>query len=127
MRLTREAFKEGKIPASIRLVEDGLEALTYLSREGEYTKVPRPDLILLDLNLPRMNGHEVLAEIKGDCDLKRIPVIVFSMSRAEKDLILACNNHANAYISKRGSPAEIREMLEAVQHFWFRIAKLPPG
>ncbi|MFQ6013454.1 MAG: response regulator [Thermoplasmata archaeon] len=127
VRLTKEALKGGSVPISLGVVEDGMEALSYLRREGEYTEVSRPDLILLDLNLPRMNGHEVLAEIKGDCDLKRIPVIVLSISMDEKDLILAYENHANSYINKRVSPGELREMLQAIEHFWFRVARLPPG
>ena len=123
--LTREAFEEDKT-TKIRVVQDGSEAMAYLRQEGEYAGAPRPDLVLLDLSLPRMNGHEVLAEIKGDDALKSIPVVVLSVSVADEDLLRAYDNHANCFISKRENLGEFRDAVKAVEHFWFKIAELPP-
>lgn len=127
VRLATEALKGGALPVSVCVVEDGLEAMAYLHQEGRYAEAARPDLILLDLNLPGMNGHEVLVEIKGDQVLKRIPVIILSISVAEEDLLRAYDSHANAFISKRVNLEQFRNALRAVELFWFLTVKLPPG
>ncbi|MFQ5802854.1 MAG: response regulator [Candidatus Methylomirabilales bacterium] len=127
VRLAMEALKGGALPVSVGVVEDGLEAMAYLHQEGKYADAPRPDLILLDLNLPGMNGHEVLGEIKRDQVLKRIPVIILSISVAEEDLLRAYENHANAFISKRVNLEQFRSALRAMELFWLMIVKLPPG
>ena len=121
--LVRESLMEGE--TRLHVAVDGLEALAFLRQEGKYADVPRPDLILLDLNLPRKDGREVLAEIKADADLKVIPVIILTSSRALEDIIMTYRLHANSYISKPGDLDEYLEALKAVQQFWFRIAELP--
>lgn len=125
--ITREAFREFKIVNTLHVVEDGVEALAYLNQEGRYASQPRPDLILLDLNLPRKNGREVLAEIKADETLKRIPVIVLTTSRDEEDILKSYDLHANCYVVK---PVEFDSFVEAVHsihRFWFSIVSLPPA
>jgi two-component system, chemotaxis family, response regulator Rcp1 len=127
VRLTREAFKESKVLNNLHVVKDGVEALAYLRREGRYAGALRPDLILLDLNLPRKNGQEVLAEIKVDTELKRIPVIILTVSSAEEDVIRSYNLHANCYITK---PVDLDRFLAAVkgiENFWLAVVKLPDG
>lgn len=126
VRLTREAFKEGKVANNIRVVEDGVEAMKFLRREGRYADAPRPDIILLDLNLPKKDGREVLKEIKADDDLKRIPVVVLTTSDAEKDVIMSYNLHANCYINKPVELDRIIEIVKSIENFWFSTVKLPP-
>lgn len=124
--LTREALAEAKLLNTIHVVEDGAEALEYLHKQGQYAAAPRPDLILLDLNLPRKNGREVLAEIKADERLKSIPVVVLTTSGAEEDILKSYNLHANCYVIK---PVEFNNFVEAVQsigQFWFSVVTLPP-
>lgn len=124
-RRTMEALKDGRIRNRITHVEDGLEAMAYLRREGEYADAPRPDLILLDLHMPRMNGQEVLAEVKDDPELRRIPVVMMTASEQEKDIVAAYNLHVNSYVVK---PVDLEQFIGAVrsiEHFWFTIVKLP--
>lgn len=124
--ITREALTEAKLLNTIHVVENGVEALEFLRQQGQYAAVPRPDLILLDLNLPRKNGREVLAEIKADERLKSIPVVVLTTSRAEEDVLKSYNLHANCYVVK---PVEFDNFVKAVQsirQFWFTVVTLPP-
>ncbi|HEY7426724.1 MAG TPA: response regulator [Gemmataceae bacterium] len=124
-RLTIEALRDGKLRNNVRHVEEGEEAMAILRREGKEATSPRPDLILLDLNLPGMDGREVLQEIKEDPNLKRIPVVVMTTSRAERDILQAYNLHANCYVTK---PVDIEQFIGAVkkiESFWFTVVKLP--
>ena len=124
-RLTMEALQEGRVRNHVRHVEAGDEAMAILRREGDEADAPRPDLILLDLNLPGMDGREVLQEIKEDPNLKRIPVVVMTTSRSERDSLQAYNLHANCYVTK---PVDVEQFLGAVrkiEDFWFTIVKLP--
>jgi two-component system, chemotaxis family, response regulator Rcp1 len=127
VRLTREALKEGKIANNIHVARDGVEAMAFLRREGECASAPRPDLILLDLNLPRKDGREVLAEIKADSDLKRIPVVVLTTSKAEEDIIRAYNLHANCYITKPVDLDRFITIVRSIEDFWLTIVQLPPN
>lgn len=126
VRLTQEAFKETKLKNSLSVVRDGVEALSYLRREGEYADAIRPDIILLDLNLPRMDGRELLAIIKEDKDLRRIPVVVLTTSNDEKDILTTYNLHANCYITKPVDLNQFGEIVKNLEGFWFQIVKLPP-
>lgn len=126
VRLTQEALKDSKIHNTLSVVQDGVEALAFLRREGEYASAPRPDIILLDLNLPRKDGREVLHEIKHDDDLKRIPVVVLTTSANEEDILRSYDLHANCYITK---PVDFRQFItivKTIENFWFSIVKLPP-
>jgi CheY-like chemotaxis protein len=125
VRLTMEALKEGKILNEVRVVEDGVEALDFLHRVGKYTDAPRPDLILLDLNLPKKDGREVLAEIKEDDTLKKIPVVVLTTSAAERDILRAYNLHANCYITKPVDLDQFIHVVQLIEDFWLTIVKLP--
>jgi len=121
---TIDALKSGRLRNRITHVEDGVEAMAYLRREGEYENAPRPDLILLDLHLPRMDGREVLAEVKEDPELRRIPVVMMTASKQEKDIVAAYNLHVNCYVIK---PLDLEQFISAVksiEHFWFSIVKL---
>lgn len=124
-RLTREALSEAKVVNQLSVVGDGVEALRFLRREGAYASVPRPDLIMLDLNLPRKNGREVLEEIKSDPELRRIPVMVLTTSKADEDLERAYSLHANCYIRKPVDLDEFLEVVRSIEHFWFTIVTLP--
>ncbi len=126
VRLMTETFREGKIDNRISVVEDGVEALAFLRKEGKYSAVPRPDLILLDLSLPKKNGQEVLAEIKQDADLKRIPVCVITSSAAEKDILQAYENYVNCYLTKPVDLEQFIGVVRSVEDFWLSIVKLPP-
>jgi len=126
VRLTVEALKEAKVRNNLHTVEDGVEALAFLRREGLYAEVPRPDLVLLDLNLPKMNGREVLAEIKEDPDLRRIPVVILTISQAERDIVKSYNLHANCYITKPVDLDQFLEVVKSIENFWLTIVKLPP-
>ncbi len=127
VRLTTEAFKEAKVRNNINVVMDGVEAMAYLRREGEYAEAIRPDIILLDLNLPKKDGREVLAEIKVDEDLKRIPVVILTTSKAEEDVIRTYNLHANCYITKPVDLDQFMTVVKTIEDFWLSIVKLPPG
>ncbi len=126
-RLTVEAFKEGKVSNKLTIVEDGVEAIAYLRQEGGYAAAPRPDIILLDLNLPRKDGREVLAEIKADPDLRRIPAIILTTSRDEQDIIATYNLNANCYITKPVDLDEFMKAIRSIENFWLTIVKLPGG
>ena len=125
VRLTREALKEAKFRNKVQVVGDGVEALAYLRQEGEYSGAMRPHLIMLDLNLPRMDGREVLAAIKKDADLRRIPVVVLSSSEAETDIARAYELHANAYVTKPVDIEHFLQVVKAIEEFWVEIVKLP--
>ena len=126
VRLTMEALKEAKLLNTIAHVPDGVEALAYLRREGKYKDATRPDLILLDLNLPKKDGREVLAEVKGDPNLKRIPVVILTTSRAEQDILKAYNLHANCYITKPVDLDQFVRVAKSIDDFWFTMVRLPP-
>lgn len=124
-RLTLEAFKEGKVLNNLTVMKDGIEALAFLRRQSPYENAKMPDLILLDLNLPKKNGREVLAEIKVDDRLRSIPVVVLTSSAAEEDIARAYDHHANCYITK---PVDLDQFLRAIhslEHFWLNFVKLP--
>jgi CheY-like chemotaxis protein len=125
--LTIEALKEAKVRNNLSVVEDGVEALAFLRRQGSYAKAPRPDLVLLDLNLPRKDGREVLAEIKADDELKSIPVVVLTTSRAEEDVCRAYKLHANCYVSKPVDFEQFLEVVKSIENFWLFLVTLPPG
>jgi len=123
--LTIDALREGKVRNRISHVEDGVEAMAFLRRQGKHASAPRPDLILLDLNLPRKNGREVLAEIKQDPDLRRIPVVIMTSSDDEKDIVAAYNLHVNCYVTKPVDLDQFIRVVKSIEHFWFSIVKLP--
>jgi CheY-like chemotaxis protein len=123
--LTKEAFKEGKIANNIEVVVDGEQAMEYLRKEGEYAQSITPDIILLDLNLPKKDGREVLHEIKNDKNLKKIPVIILTTSQAEEDVQNAYDNHANCFIRKPVDMNKFIEVAHQVENFWLSIVKLP--
>ena len=125
VRLTIEALKDGKIHNHLSVASDGEEALAFLRRQGQYAKAPRPDLILLDLNLPKKDGREVLMEIKQEEDLKRIPVVVLSISTAEKDILKTYDLHANCYINKPVDFDQFINVVKSIEDFWFTVVKLP--
>ncbi|MBI3330000.1 MAG: response regulator [Nitrospinae bacterium] len=126
VRLAEEALKEGKVSNNLSVVGDGTEALVFLRREGRYTDAARPDLILLDLNLPKMDGRQVLAEIKQDPHLKRIPVVILTSSAAEQDILKAYDLHANCYISKPVDLEQFIKVVKSIENFWITIVELPP-
>ena len=125
VRLTKEALRDAKVLNEIFVARDGVEAMEFLNRKGRFSNVPLPDLILLDLNLPKKDGREVLAEIKEDPILKHIPVVVLTTSKADEDIIKTYNLHANAYITK---PVDLNRFRNdtCINEFWFSIVKLPP-
>jgi CheY-like chemotaxis protein len=125
VRLTREALKEGKVHNNLHVAPDGVEALAFLRREGGYADAVRPDLILLDLNLPRKGGREVLEEIKGDPSLRHIPVVILTSSSAEQDIARAYDLHANCYISKPVDLDQFIMVVKSIEDFWFTVVKLP--
>ena len=127
VRLTQEALKEGKVLNQMSVAKDGVEAMEFLHRTGEYAEAERPDLILLDLNLPRMDGREVLAEIKADKALRRIPVVILTTSKAEEDVLKTYDLHANCYITKPVDLDQFISVVEAINNFWLTIVKLPGG
>ncbi len=126
VRLTKEAFKDGKICHDLYVVEDGVQALAFLRREGEYAATPRPDLVLLDLNLPHKDGREVLADIKADPELKRIPIVVLTTSDNEQDVLRSYDLHANCYITKPIDLDQFLKIVHYVEDFWLTIVRLPP-
>ena len=126
VRLTKEALKDAKVLNEIYVARDGVEAMQFVHRQGSFANAPMPDLILLDLNLPRKDGREVLAEIKKDPKLQHIPVVVLTTSKADEDIIKTYNLHANAYITKPVDLNRFVEIMHALEQFWFTIVKLPP-
>lgn len=124
--ITQEAFEQAKLMNRLHVVEDGVEALAFLRRQGRHHQAPRPDLILLDWNLPRKNGSEVLAELKADQELKLIPVVILTTSKAEEDVFKAYGLYANCYITKPVDFADFIEVVQAIDHFWFDLVTLPP-
>lgn len=125
VRLIEEALKEGKVRNILHVVGDGVEAITFLQKQGEYSEIPRPDLILLDLNLPKKDGREVLAEIKADDNLKRIPVVVLTTSQSEKDILKSYDLYANCYITKPVDLDKFLEVVKSIEDFWLTVVKLP--
>ncbi|PKN45602.1 MAG: response regulator [Deltaproteobacteria bacterium HGW-Deltaproteobacteria-17] len=126
-RLAKEAMRDSKIRNTLHHVLDGEEAMAFLRREGKYADAPRPDLILLDLNLPRKDGREVLAEIKGDPSLRLIPVVILTVSNAEEDILKTYNLHANCYITKPIDLDQFIKVVRSIEDFWLTIVKLPTG
>lgn len=124
--LTQEALLDSKLHNNLHVVTDGVEALAFLRREGAYREAPVPDLVLLDLNLPKMTGREVLAEIKGDAVLRVIPVVIMTVSRDEQDVMESYRLHANCYIRKPVRFGEFMEIVKSIENFWFSIVTLPP-
>lgn len=126
VRLAQEAFRDGKIRNTLHVVKDGVEAMTFLRRQGPYADTPKPDVIFLDLNLPRKDGREVLAEIKADPDLRRIPVVVLTTSRAEMDIVKSYNLHANCYVVKPVDLDKFIEVIRSIEQFWLTAVTLSP-
>ena len=126
-RLTREALKEGKVYSNLHWVKDGVEAMQFLRRQGKYASVPRPDIILLDLNLPKKDGREVLQDIKNDGDHKRIPVVVLTTSKAEEDVLRTYNLHANCYVTKPVDLEKFIVVVKSIDAFWLTVVTLPPN
>ncbi len=124
--LALEALEDSKISNTVSVVGDGEEAMAFLRRSGKYTAAPRPDLILLDLNMPKKDGREVLAEIKADEDLKRIPVVILTSSQTEEDIFRSYNLHANCYITKPIDLHQFIRVVKAIEDFWLTIVSLPP-
>lgn len=125
VRLTVEALREGKVHNHLSVARDGVEALAFLRRQGEFADAPRPDVILLDLNLPKKDGREVLAEIKADERLRRIPVVVLTTSKAEEDILRSYALHANCYVTKPVDLEQFITVVRSIEDFWFSIVRLP--
>jgi chemotaxis family two-component system response regulator Rcp1 len=126
-RLAKEALKDAKVLNTMNWVQDGVEAMDYLRKEGKYSKALRPDLILLDLNMPRKDGREVLKEIKEDTALRRIPVVILTVSKAEEDIVKSYNLHANAFVTKPVDLTQFLEVVKGIENFWLTIVELPDG
>jgi two-component system response regulator len=127
IRLTREAFKDARLHINLSVTTDGMAAMAFLNREGDHAAAPRPDLILLDLNLPKKNGREVLKEVKSDPALQSIPVVILTTSSSEVDVIKSYQLHANCYISKPVSLEGFLEVVKSIDQFWLTVVKLPNG
>jgi len=127
VRLTEEVFKAGKVANELHVAGDGEQAMRFLRREGEHAEAPRPDLVILDLNLPRMDGREVLQAIKSDDALKKIPVLVLTTSAAERDILQAYERHVNAYITKPIDLDDFVAVVRSIEEFWLSIVRLPDG
>jgi CheY-like chemotaxis protein len=125
-QLTRIALEDSKISIHLNVVEDGVEAMAFLRKQEKYATAVHPDIVLLDLNLPKKDGREVLAEIKSDINLKRIPVVILTTSQAEEDIIKAYNLAANCYITKPVDFDQFAKIVQSIENFWFVIVKLPP-
>ena len=126
VRLAREGLNECKIRNNLHVVDDGVKAMAFLRCQGEYAKAPRPDLVLLDLNLPRKDGREVLREVKEDESLRTIPVVVLTTSKAEEDILKSYSLHANCYVTKPMGLQQFLDVVRSIEDFWFTIVKLPP-
>jgi two-component system, chemotaxis family, response regulator Rcp1 len=126
VRLTKEALREGKVANNLSVAADGVEALAFLRREGAHKNAARPDLVLLDLNLPRKDGRQVLAEIKNDAELRRIPVVVLTTSKAEEDILKTYDLHANCYIAKPVDLEQFIRVVKSIDDFWLTVVRLPP-
>lgn len=127
VRLTQEALKDGRVAVKLTVASDGVEAMDILRRRGTHSSQPRPDLILLDLNLPRKNGREVLEEVKADTDLRRIPVIVMTTSQADQDVSKAYSLNANCYVTKPVNFDDFLKVVRSIEDFWLTVATLPPN
>ena len=127
VRLTQEVLKDGKVRNNMHVVKDGVDAISFLQQTGEYADAPRPDIILLDLNLPKKDGREVLADIKADPDLKNIPIVVLTTSSAEQDIFRSYDLHANCYITKPVDLDQFIRVIRSIEDFWLTIVKLPRG
>jgi two-component system, chemotaxis family, response regulator Rcp1 len=127
VRLTQEALKEGKVYNNLHWAKDGVEALEFLQREGKYADAPRPDIILLDLNLPKKDGREVLAVIKQDDHLKHIPVVVLTTSKADEDVLKSYELHANCYVTKPVDLEKFIVVVQSIDRFWLTVVTLPPA
>lgn len=125
-RLVMEAMKDFKINNAIYHVSDGVEAMAFLRRQGEYARMSQPDVVLLDLNMPRKDGRQTLKEIKADPGLKRIPVVILTVSDDEEDILKSYNLHANCYVTKPLNLDDFSKVVSGIEHFWFEIVKLPP-
>jgi two-component system, chemotaxis family, response regulator Rcp1 len=125
--VTKRALQEGRVCNNLNVVEDGEEAMDFLYRRGKYSHAPRPDLILLDLNLPRKSGREILVEIKQNPDLLHIPVVVLTTSEAEKDILLSYNLHANCFVTKPVDLEQFTNVIKSIEGFWFTVVRLPRG
>jgi CheY-like chemotaxis protein len=125
-RLTREALAHSKVRNNLHYARDGEEALSFLKREGTFAQAPAPDLILLDLNLPRRDGREVLEDIKRDPQLKHIPVVILTSSQAEEDILRSYRLHANCFITKPVDLEQLTKVVQGIEQFWFTLVKLPP-
>jgi two-component system, chemotaxis family, response regulator Rcp1 len=125
VRLTLEAMKEGKVINNLSIASDGVEAMAFLRKEGRYKGAARPDIILLDLNLPKKDGREVLGEIKADPSLRLIPVVVLTTSQAEEDILRTYNLHANCYVTKPVDLEQFINVVKSINDFWFSVVKLP--
>jgi len=126
IKLTRKAFESAALRNELHVVTDGVEAIDFLRQRGAHADAVRPDLILLDLNLPRLNGDEVLEDIKGDDALRRIPVVILTSSEAEGDIIETYDLHANAYLTKPVSFGGFKKVVEEIEGFWFKVVRFPP-
>ena len=127
MRLTKEALKEGKVYNNLHWANDGVEALAFLRREGKYSAAPAPDIILLDLNLPKKDGREVLLAVKSDDRLKHIPVVILTTSKAEEDVLRTYNLHANCYVTKPVDLEKFIVVVKSIDAFWLTVVTLPNG
>ena len=127
VRLTQEALKEGKVYNNLHWAKDGVEALEFLHRQGKHAGAPRPDIILLDLNLPKKDGRAVLAEIKADNELRTIPVVVLTTSKAEEDVLKSYNLHANCYVTKPVDLEQFIVVVKSIDMFWLTVVTLPNG
>jgi CheY-like chemotaxis protein len=125
VRLTREALRDGRVANRVTVAKDGVEAMAVLRREGSFADAPRPDLILLDLNLPKKDGREVLSEIKTDKDLQLIPVVILTSSKAEEDLVKSYGLHANCYVTKPLDLEQFATVVKSIEDFWFTVVRLP--
>ena len=126
-RLTKEALKEGKVYNNLYWVKDGVEAIEFLKQRGPHASAPRPDIILLDLNLPKKDGREVLSEIKGDDNLRAIPVVILTTSKAEEDVLRSYDLHANCYVTKPVDLDKFIVVVQSIDRFWLTVVTLPPA
>jgi CheY-like chemotaxis protein len=124
-RLALESLKESKVRNTLHWVRNGVEAMAFMRRQGRYTNEQRPDLVLLDLNMPKMDGRKVLAEVKSDSDLKRIPIVILTISKAEEDILKAYNLHANCFITKPLDLDQFFKVIRSIEDFWLTIVRLP--